>query len=268
MFTNTSRIIPAAPAEKTGSQELQNYQSLRSRGDTSRTDTSRTGTSAQARTGPHSNSANETDWQDSSDYILQLLTPSVKSPGLHQDFTQPNRCKAAISKPSKPSLSPAYSGSLLDWASNWIGRWWGALVSETNINSPENITTGNRINANGAISSAQCARTQINQHGLGLLRQFEPLPSYSEQTLREIEDAVRRQVKVPLTSNQFSALVSLTYSLGEANLRRSTLLKYLNAGHYLAAASEFERWVYVGPNRLPELVARRAAERKLFVQNH
>lgn len=108
---------------------------------------------------------------------------------------------------------------------------------------------------------------RINQQGLELLRQFERLPVYAEQSLREIEQAVLQQVTVPLTANQFSALVCLTYSLGEANLRRSLLLKYLNTGRYQAAADEFERWVYVGANRLPKLVARRRAEKQLFLQS-
>lgn len=109
--------------------------------------------------------------------------------------------------------------------------------------------------------------TQINQRGLGILQQFEPLSAHAEQNLRETEQVVLRQVQVPLTANQFSALVSFAYGLGEANLKRSKLLHYLNAGYYRAAANEFERWVYVGPHRLPRLVARRNAERELFLQS-
>lgn len=107
---------------------------------------------------------------------------------------------------------------------------------------------------------------QINQRGLGLLRSFESIPSYAEQSLREIERIVLRQVRVPLTSNQFSALVSLTYNLGEATLKRSLLLKHLNAGQYQAAANQFDCWVYADARYSPELVARRRAERRLFLR--
>lgn len=119
-----------------------------------------------------------------------------------------------------------------------------------------------------AISSSQGGENvQINARGWGILKQFERLPSCTEQSVREAERAVLRQVTVPLTSNQFSALVSLTYSLGEANLKRSMLLRHLNAGRYQAAANEFDRWVYVGLKRLPELVVRRMAEKQLFLRD-
>lgn len=108
---------------------------------------------------------------------------------------------------------------------------------------------------------------RINAEGLAILRQFEAIPSYAEQSIREIEQAVMRLVQVPLTSNQFSALVSLTYNLGEANLRRSQLLQQLNAGYYQAAADQFDCWVYVGDHRQPELVARRIAEKELFLRS-
>lgn len=76
-------------------------------------------------------------------------------------------------------------------------------------------------------------------------------------------------VRVPLTDNQFSALVSFEFNLGA--LRRSTLLRRLNAGDLPGAAAEFSRWV---KGRLPDgrlvtlagLVARRAAEQALFQQ--
>lgn len=76
--------------------------------------------------------------------------------------------------------------------------------------------------------------------------------------------AVSRNVKVPLNPNQFGALVSFTYNLGEGNLQKSTLLKKLNKGDYKGAAAEFPKWVKGGGKTLPGLVTRRKAERKLF----
>jgi Phage lysozyme len=118
-------------------------------------------------------------------------------------------------------------------------------------------------NVTTAVDTDPIIRT--NSHGLGLLRRFENIQSYTEKSIREVEQAVLRQVHVPLTENQFAALVSFTYSLGEATLKRSVLLQHLNAGRYQAAANEFERWVYVGLNRNPQLVFRRSAERSLFL---
>ena len=80
------------------------------------------------------------------------------------------------------------------------------------------------------------------------------------------EKAVRRHVRVPLDDDQFSALVSFTFNLGEGNLRSSTLLRKLNAGDYDAVPSELARWVKAGGRTLAGLVRRRAAEGELFMR--
>lgn len=85
-------------------------------------------------------------------------------------------------------------------------------------------------------------------------------------TLREYESAVCRYVQVPLTQNQFDALVDFAYNAGAKNLLTSTLLRLLNAGDYAGAAGQFGRWVNGGGKRLPGLVARREAERVLFLR--
>jgi lysozyme len=77
-------------------------------------------------------------------------------------------------------------------------------------------------------------------------------------------DAVRRNVRVPLTQGQFDALVSWVFNLGEGKLATSTLLKRLNDGDYAGAAAEFSRWVMAGGFKQPGLVARRQVERTMF----
>jgi lysozyme len=83
-------------------------------------------------------------------------------------------------------------------------------------------------------------------------------------TLGQFEDAVNRYVTVPINQNQFDALVDFAYNAGAQNLRTSTLLKKLNNSDYAGAAAQFDAWVYGGGEKLPGLVRRRAAERKLF----
>jgi lysozyme len=73
---------------------------------------------------------------------------------------------------------------------------------------------------------------------------------------------VTRMVKVPLTQNQFDALVSFHFNTGA--LGKSTLLRKLNAGDYQGAAAEFGKWTRGGGRVLPGLVRRRKAERHLF----
>jgi GH24 family phage-related lysozyme (muramidase) len=87
--------------------------------------------------------------------------------------------------------------------------------------------------------------------------------------LRSAENAVRRQIHAPLNSNQFSALTSLAYNIGEGGLKKSDVAKHLNAGNHQAAADGFNKIVHVGgPNGrvLPGLVTRRANERALFLK--
>ncbi|MFZ0312971.1 MAG: lysozyme [Candidatus Korobacteraceae bacterium] len=76
--------------------------------------------------------------------------------------------------------------------------------------------------------------------------------------------AVNRLVTVPLTQNQFDALVDFTFNLGQGNLASSTLLRELNAGNTAGAAAQFLVWVYAGGVKLPGLVKRRQAEAALF----
>jgi len=88
---------------------------------------------------------------------------------------------------------------------------------------------------------------------------------YLAHDLQEFERAVAAMVTVPVTSNQFSALVSLAYNVGIGALRGSTLLRLLNAGDYAGAANQLRRWNRGGGRVLPGLVKRRAAERDLFL---
>lgn len=86
--------------------------------------------------------------------------------------------------------------------------------------------------------------------------------------LTRFELAVRNAVKAPLTSNQFSALASFVFNVGEGAFKKSTMLKLVNTFNMKAAAKEFERWNHatVKGDRVAEdgLTARRQAERELF----
>lgn len=81
----------------------------------------------------------------------------------------------------------------------------------------------------------------------------------------QFEQGVERLVAVTATQGQFDALVSFAYNLGLRALENSTLLRRLNAGDRQGAADQFGRWVNAGGVRLDGLVARRAAERALFL---
>lgn len=78
------------------------------------------------------------------------------------------------------------------------------------------------------------------------------------------ERAVMASVSARLTQEQFDALVSLCYNIGDRAFRRSTLVSLLNQGDYGGAAEQFSRWVYAGGAVNGTLIARRAQETALF----
>lgn len=80
------------------------------------------------------------------------------------------------------------------------------------------------------------------------------------------EEAVHKLVKVPLTENQFSALVSLVFNIGLGQFAKSTMLRLLNAKEFTAAAEQFLRWTHDNGKELSGLVKRRKAERLLFLK--
>lgn len=75
---------------------------------------------------------------------------------------------------------------------------------------------------------------------------------------------IAKHVTQPITQEQYDALVSFVYNVGETQFRRSTLLRKINAGNCYGAGAEFPRWVKAKGTVLPGLVTRRADERKLF----
>ena len=89
---------------------------------------------------------------------------------------------------------------------------------------------------------------------------------YKLHDLKEFEFTVNTSVKVPLTQNQYDALVSLSYNIGSSAFKNSTLLKKLNSGDYKGAAEQFLVWNKVNSKKVQGLVNRREAERNLFIK--
>lgn len=94
----------------------------------------------------------------------------------------------------------------------------------------------------------------------------------------EAENAIKRLVKVPLTQNEFDALVCLVFNIGAGkadgvpgDFADSTLLRKLNANDKRGAADEFPKWnKYHDPKcgclRVANgLTERREDERALFL---
>ena len=92
--------------------------------------------------------------------------------------------------------------------------------------------------------------------------------SYADELLEgeivEYEDYVNTAVTAPLSQDQFDALVSWTFNLGNGNLNASTMLKVLNRGEYEEVPAQMKRWNKAGGKVLEGLIRRREAEANLF----
>ena len=78
--------------------------------------------------------------------------------------------------------------------------------------------------------------------------------------------AVDFMVTVDMPETRLAALSSFAYNVGTENLRKSTLLKLLNAGHTREACNELKRWVYAKGKKLRGLAIRREDERKMCLE--
>ena len=83
--------------------------------------------------------------------------------------------------------------------------------------------------------------------------------------LVKYEAAVTRHLLRVPNENQFSAMVSLCFNIGEGNFKASSVVPYFNAGNITPAADAFRMWRKAGGKVMQGLVNRREAERALFL---
>ena len=87
--------------------------------------------------------------------------------------------------------------------------------------------------------------------------------------LAAVSTALDLLIFTPLNQNQFDALVCFAFNIGVDNFRRTVVLRHVNEGALLQAASELELWrrAELEGERLvvDGLVRRRAAEKALFL---
>ena len=122
------------------------------------------------------------------------------------------------------------------------------------------------------LEAYQCA-AGVWTIGYGHTKGVQPGDEWSEDhanhmlevELEEYENYVSTAVTVPLSQNQFDALVSWVYNLGNGNLTSSTMLKVLNSGDYDGVPAQIKRWNKAGGKVLEGLTRRRQAEADMFV---
>ncbi len=97
----------------------------------------------------------------------------------------------------------------------------------------------------------------------------------AEELLRQdiawVEAAIRKHIKVPLNQNQYDAVASLVYNIGEGNFASSSVCRFINERRYQEAADAFLMWNKQRSKKtgklepLKGLTRRREEERSLFL---
>ncbi|MDU2407105.1 MAG: lysozyme [Acinetobacter junii] len=81
-----------------------------------------------------------------------------------------------------------------------------------------------------------------------------------------VDACLDKYVKSKLTQNQFDALASFVYNVGETAFSKSTMLTLLNQSKFELASGQFDRWIYDNGKVINGLVSRRAKEKQLFLK--
>ena len=85
-----------------------------------------------------------------------------------------------------------------------------------------------------------------------------------DQDLKAPERTVNSLVFTELNQNQFDAMVSFTFNVGDTAFKNSTLLKLLNAGGYDKVPEQLRRWNKCNGMIVQGLVNRREKEIALW----
>lgn len=88
-----------------------------------------------------------------------------------------------------------------------------------------------------------------------------------DRELEEYEQAVWEATGGNVTQNEFDAMILLTWNIGIAGFRRSTVLKAHNRGDKTAAARAFGLWNKAGGKVVNGLVRRRAMEAAWYLES-
>ncbi|GJE15612.1 lysozyme [Methylobacterium marchantiae] len=93
---------------------------------------------------------------------------------------------------------------------------------------------------------------------------FASLAVRKSTLYKEDKDGDGKLDPIETNIDQFSALVSFIFNVGEANFAKSTLLRHMQRNRNDLAAREFLRWVRANGTIYEGLIARRECEQTLF----
>lgn len=104
------------------------------------------------------------------------------------------------------------------------------------------------------------------------IKEGEVFTSLTEDQARQLmsadlsmfEGCINDNVDVDLNQNQFDALASLCFNVGQGVMTKSHLLDCLNNGDFAGAAAEFPKWDHSNGQVVLGLYKRRLAEQAVF----
>jgi lysozyme len=93
----------------------------------------------------------------------------------------------------------------------------------------------------------------------GMLISLDQMDSILLADLAPIERQAAQYIKVPITQNQYDAIISIVFNVGP-KFWKSTTIRLLNEKKYKGAAEAIMMW-----NKPPEIIGRRRSEQKQFL---
>lgn len=115
---------------------------------------------------------------------------------------------------------------------------------------------------NGKKSCSKISKTYKNKFNKGLTdKEAERL---FKDDIYKREKKVNKFIKKPICQQEFDALMSLSYNVGEGNLMISNVLKYTNKGKPKEAKKWFKSFEKSNGKRLRGLIKRRKAESDMY----
>lgn len=152
------------------------------------------------------------------------------------------------------------------------------VVSENGLNLVKKFEGLHKVTEDGDVRAYRCPAGKWtigygHTRGVksGLRVSVDECEKMLMEDLHEAGNAVRSAVNVPLSQNQYDALVSFVFNLGAGNFRSSTLLKKLNKGLYEEIPAQILRWnkarVDGQLTELRGLTRRRTAEAALWAMD-
>ena len=155
-------------------------------------------------------------------------------------------------------LAPAGASGTQQAARSWVTNEAGLAIIEK--------TEGLRLQAYGSGGIWRIGYGHSTNVKQGQTISAAQARAFLQNDVKVCETAIGQLIRVPITQNEFSALVSLCFTTGAYALRKATVIARLNSGDRAGAANGFLLWVKTGGKPLPHLVVRRNAERDLFLK--